>query len=50
MVDPVVLVIGAVMFAAGVIVGANWRASIGRRARPALALPDERPRAAGGRR
>jgi hypothetical protein len=48
MLDPVVALVGALMFAAGFVVGANWRASVGRRARSALALPDERPRRAAG--
>jgi hypothetical protein len=40
MVDPIVVVVGLIMFAAGFVLGAYWRGP-GRRERPALALPDE---------
>jgi hypothetical protein len=44
--DAVVAFVGVVMFAAGFVVGAHWRAA-GRRRRPLpLALPGERHRVA----
>jgi hypothetical protein len=47
MIDGVVAFVGVVMFAAGVVVGANWRAS--RRSRSRLTLPAPRRAAGGGR-